>query len=298
MSRKNRNARHQATRPLKAFQLSMPIPQPFSRPTALRMLDDHCGFEFTALSSTMLETDTSYQRRIDDMRVERIVENYDPRLVNPVKVSFRDGHYYVFDGAHTLAALKQIHKFDNFMVDCLLFQGLTYEDEAYLFALQRGESKEVAMAARLKALLKSNDENAADLRRRTEEAGFQLSTSRSSAKGRISCIGKLWKIYSNSPDLYSDTLSILMEAWRGEPWSLTANIIGGLALFLLVYGEGMNRSRLLKQISGVDLATLNRLKDDNSRNKDYTYAFAFFKLYNKIGGKGALMPYGLYDYKK
>ena len=166
MSRKNRNARRQANKPLNAYQLSMPIPQPVSHPTTLRMLDDHCGFEFATLSSTMLETDTSYQRRIDDKRVERIVENFDPRLVNPVKVSFRDGHYYVFDGAHTLAALKQVHKFDNFMVDCMLFQGLTYEDEAYLFALQRGESKEVAMAARLKALLKSNDESAADLRRR------------------------------------------------------------------------------------------------------------------------------------
>ena len=297
MSRKNRNARRQANKPLNAYQLSMPIPQPVSHPTTLRMLDDHCGFEFATLSSTMLETDTSYQRRIDDKRVERIVENFDSRLVNPVKVSFRDGHYYVFDGAHTLAALKQVHKFDNFMVDCMLFQGLNYEDEAYLFALQRGESKEVAMAARLKALLKSNDESAADLRRRTEEAGFQLMTSRSSAKGRISCIGKLWKIYNNSPELYSDTLSILREAWRGEPWSLTANIIGGVAMFVQVYAGEMNRGRLLKQLSGVDLATLNRLKDDNSKNKDYTYAFAIFKLYNKIGGKGALMPYGLYDFK-
>lgn len=295
MSRKNRNARRQASKPLNAYQMVMPIPE--AKPTTLRMLDDHCGFEFATLSSKMLETDTSYQRKIDEKRVQKIMDNFDPRVVNPVKVSFRDGHYYVFDGAHTLAALKEVHKFDNFMVDCMLFHGLTYEDEAYLFALQRGESKEVAMAARLKALLKSNDPKATDILNRTDAAGFKLMTSRSSAKGKISCVGKLWKIYNTSPDLYSETLSILMEAWRGEPWSLTANIVGGLAMFVQVYGKEMSRPRLVKQISGADLAALNRLKDDNSKNKDYTYAYALFKLYNKIGGKGSLMPYGLYDYK-
>ena len=46
-----------------------------------------------------------------------------------------------------------------------------------------------------------------------------------------------------------------------------------------------------------DLSGLNKLKDDNSKNKDYTYAYGIFKLYNKHGGKGALVPYGLYEFK-
>ena len=294
MSRKNRNARRNH---FSATQLSMNLTPTEKAVNEVHVLDDKCSCEFTRLPSTVLESDTSYQRPIDMKRVQRIVDNFDARLVNPVKVSFRDGHYYVFDGAHTLASLKEVNKFDNFPVQCMLFHGLTYEDEAYLFALQRGESKEVATAARMKALLKSNDEKACDLRRRTEAAGFQLTTSRSSARGKLSCVAKLWKIYNTSPELYSETLSLLMEAWRGEPWSLSANIVGGMAMFIQVYGTEMSRDRLIKQISGADLTALNRLKDDNSKNKDYTYAYAIFKLYNKIGGKGRLMPYGLYEYK-
>ena len=300
MSRKNRNARRQANKPLNAnaIQLSMPISKPIKQPTSLRMLDDHCGFEFTAISSKMLESDTSYQRRIDDNRVKRIVENFDSRLVNPVKVSFRDGRYFVFDGAHTLAALKEVNKFDNFMVDCMLFHGLTYEDEAYLFALQRGESKEVATAARLKALLLSNDERACDFRSRTEATGFKLAANgHTAANGTIGCIAKLWKVYETDPDLLSASLEMLMAAWRGEVWSLGANIIGGMALFIRAYKEDLNTARFLKCVGGADLNDLNRYKDATAKNKDYSYAFAMLRLYNKPGGKGALPPYALYDYK-
>ena len=114
MSRKNRNARRQANKPLNphAVQIAMDtFPAADKNSAAVRMLDEKCGYEFTRLPSIMLESDTSYQRPIDLKRVQRIVENFDARLVNPLKVSGRDGHYYVFDGAHTLAALKEIKKF-------------------------------------------------------------------------------------------------------------------------------------------------------------------------------------------
>ena len=302
MSRKNRNARRQSNKPLntQGIQLSLDniSPKHVENNSVVRMLDETCSYEFTRLPSTMLESDTSYQRAIDLKRVERIVENFDARLVNPLKVSSRDGHYYVFDGAHTLAALKEVNKFDNFMVDCLLFHGLSYEDEAYLFALQRGESKEVATAARLKALLLSNDERACDFRTRTEATGFRLSPSgRTAAKCTLGCVAKLWKIYETDADLYSETLSLLMAAWHGETWSLNANIVGGMAMFIKAYRDEMNQARFLKSVGGTDLTDLNKYKDATAKNKDYTFAFAMFRLYNKAGGKGALTPYALYDYK-
>lgn len=179
----------------------------------------------------------------------------------------------------------------------MLFHGLAYEDEAYLFALQRGESKEVAAAARLKALMLSNDARACDLRRRTEEAGFMVSAGHSPANGKLTCAAKLWKIYETSPELYSETLSLLMSAWHGEAWSLGANIIGGMALFIRVYGTELNHARLLKQLCGADIAALNKLRDDNSKNKDYSYAYALLRLYNKNGGKASLASYCLYEYK-
>ncbi len=297
MSRKNRNARHQSARPLniRGIQMSMPGTNPGPQ-KKLHMVDEKCGYEFTRLSSIALESDVSYQRPIDAKRVARIVENFDARLVNPLKVSNRDGHFYVFDGAHTLAALKEVSKFENFMVPCMVFHGLTYEDEAYLFALQRGESKEVATAMRIRALILSGDPKAADFCQRTEEAGFKLSSSHSSANSTFACIEKLWRIYETDPQLYSDTLRLLMDSWHGEKWSLAANIIGGMSVFLRAYGKEYNPDRFLKKVGTADLAALNKNKADDPR-KDYCYAYAMYKLYNKGGGKGSLEPYALYEYK-
>ena len=80
-------------------------------------MDETCSYEFTRLPSTMLESDTTTSA-IDLKRVGRIVK-FRCRLVNPLKVS--SGTYYVFDGAH--AGRAEVNKFDNFMVDCMLFHG-------------------------------------------------------------------------------------------------------------------------------------------------------------------------------
>ena len=297
MSRKNRNARRQSAHPLNTQKIQRNLSNTETqRKNALHMVDEKCGYEFTCLSSMALESDVSYQRPIDAKRVDRIVENFDARLVNPLKVSNRDGHFYVFDGAHTLAALKEVSKFDNFMVPCMLFHGLTYEDEAHLFALQRGESKEVATAARIRALILSGDPKAADFSQRTEEAGFRLSASHSSANCAFACVDKLWRVYETDPQLYSDTLRLLMDCWHGEKWSLAANIVGGMSVFLRAFGKEYTTERFLKKVGGSDLAVLNKNKADDSR-KDYCYAYAMFKLYNKGGGKGTLEPYALYEYR-
>ena len=48
----------------------------------------------------------AYQRNIDQKRISYIVSNFDPHKIGVIKVSFRDGKYYVYDGQHRIAALK------------------------------------------------------------------------------------------------------------------------------------------------------------------------------------------------
>ncbi len=47
-----------------------------------------------------------YQREIKNERVKRIVKDFDERIANEPKVSYRDGKYFVFDGQHTIDARK------------------------------------------------------------------------------------------------------------------------------------------------------------------------------------------------
>ena len=175
-----------------------------AKTSAVRMCDEVCGYEYRSLMSTVLETDTSYQRPIDTLRVARIAENFDPRVVNTLKVSNRDGHFYVFDGAHTLMALKRVHGDDPFLVDCKVFFGLSYEDEAYLFALQTGESKDVAFGIRLRAMLACKSPMAEEFRAHTENVGLALLDKPGSAmKNTIAALAKAFKLYQDlGPEEY------------------------------------------------------------------------------------------------
>ena len=57
------------------------------------------------LNNAQLQINPRIQRKLSTMRVEKIKENYSPLIANPIKVSFRDGKFYIFDGMHSRTAL-------------------------------------------------------------------------------------------------------------------------------------------------------------------------------------------------
>ena len=307
MSRKNRNGAHRSYSPKtydgdfltptpieRAIQEANKTPEPQSVSVSGRVAcDDKCSYEYKRMPSAWLETESSYQRKIDAARVERIVENFDPRLANEVKVSFRDGRFYVFDGAHTLSALKRIHADESFMVDCKVYYGLSYEDEAYLFALQSGESKAVAFNTRLKALMISNSPEAIDFRTHTRNAGFELSESSGSAtKYTIAAIAKAYRLYKDmGAEQYEMLLQLIARTWGGAAWSVTGYLLGGVAVLLLEYGDELNRDRFVKRLGSV---CYEEIRDEARRqmrsSSDVAHALALLKFFNRSGGRGTVDP--------
>ena len=114
------------------------------------------------LNNAMLQVSPDIQRKLSPMRVSEIERNYSPMVANPIKVSFRDGKYYIFDGMHTRAAMCGMNGTDNFPIFCRVFYGLTKEDEARLFAIQFGVSEAVPMGYRLRALAVAKDPQVLD----------------------------------------------------------------------------------------------------------------------------------------
>ena len=280
MSKKKRNA-------LRA-EVALPVTA-----GAMRMCDKGCGYEYRLLTSTALETDTSYQRRIDAELVDKIVANFDPRVANTLKVSYRDGRFFVFDGAHTLLAHKRVHGDAPFMVDCKVYFGLTYEDEAYLFALQTGVSKDVAFGVRLRAMLISKSAEAEDFRTHTANAGLTLvDGSGSASRNTIAALAKAYKLYTDrGAEEYERILRLIVETWDGAAWSLTSYVMGGVGAFLREYGETVIRDRFVKRLRG---ASYDDLRDEARRQQrsssDIAHALAIVKAYNRSGGRGSLDP--------
>ena len=290
MSRKNRNARR--NRNYKPLNVAVQ-PRPVQVPEA-RHYDcgENCDYQYTRLPASWLETDTSYQRAINEKAAAKIVENFDPRLVNALKVSHRDGRFFVFDGAHTLTALKRIHDGQDFEVDCKVFRGLTYEDEAYLFALQTGDSKAVAFNARVRALLISNNEKAVAFRESTERAGLALSTKNVASQNTIAALAKAYKLYTKyGAERYEAILTLIRETWGGAAWSLSSFVLGGVAELFDTYGNAFHPSRFTRKLSGIGYDKVHGESINYMRgSSDLAHAHVMVKYYNQGGGNGCLNP--------
>ena len=93
-----------------------------------------------AINSAFLEIPAEYQRRLQMSKVKRMVAEFNGVIVNPPKVSYRDGRYIVIDGQHTIVGLKTLNGGKDLSIVCRVYTGLTKEEEALVFAEQTGAS--------------------------------------------------------------------------------------------------------------------------------------------------------------
>lgn len=95
------------------------------------------NYEYKQVNSAFIVIDEDYQRELDQNRVKRIVAKFNPDLVNPIKVSYRNGKYYVFDGQHTLAALKMRNGGSSDSMRTEILGGLALFCETYMGRYKR-----------------------------------------------------------------------------------------------------------------------------------------------------------------
>lgn len=246
------------------------------------------------LPSSLLVTDPRYQRPLEMSRVKRIVDKFDPALVNVLKVSHRNGKFYVFDGSHTLGALKIIHEGESsFLVECKVYENLTFEEEARLFAEQAGESRDVDFMYRLRALAAGKDPDTLEFIQHTENTGFKLAIS-SNSEGSILALKKAKKIYDDyGAEVYEDTLRLIRETWEGDQKYLQANILGGVAVFLATFGKEYLPERFVKKLKSVaadDIRVEAKRRKHSRQTLDGSFAQEIANTYNIGGGKGRLKP--------
>lgn len=87
-----------------------------------------------AMSTSQLTSGLPYQRPIKPQDVKRIIREWNPRKLTPVIVSFRDGKFNVVDGQHHIEAMRQMAGGKDVIVPCIIYTGMTYEDEAAMYA--------------------------------------------------------------------------------------------------------------------------------------------------------------------
>lgn len=243
------------------------------------------------LDSASLERDFSYQRPVRMERVNKILAEFDPLLVNTLKVSLRDGHYYVFDGSHTLEVLKIVNAKEHFPVECKLYKGLTYEKEAELFAAQDDGSTRVGVPYKIRALAAAGNEEVNSFLEATRSCGFEINPGEKiNKRGNILAVSKAYSIFQSlGEDDYKRVLTLVNSAWHGECWSVSQNMLSGMALLIKIFGNKVTLDRYSKKLGGVSHTEVQR-EASKVQNVPvaYQYAFALARIYNRGGAKGTL----------
>ena len=227
--------------------------------------------------------DPAYQRPLDPTRVKKIASKFNPCLVNEVKVSSRDGKFYIFDGQHTTAVLK-LRNGGDLDITCKVFYGLSQKDEANLFAQQNGDlARAVESNAKMKALYTAGDVDIVDLKELVEGSGFIFDFSKSKTNNRICCCSQMYKIFRKVSGYdFHTILRIIKEAWDGEKESLRKEIIGGVSIIYITHKSSININRLINVLQKESPnAILRAGKEFTTSNSDIKYARAILRIYNK-----------------
>lgn len=215
-------------------------------------MKDNYRYSFMELNTRELVIDPAYQRPLDNTKIQNIINKFNPELVNIIKVSRRDGRYYVFDGQHTRAALIQKNGGNHRNVMCKVYEGLTQLDEMELFIAQNGASSPVSTADKFRARYNFGDEEITDMVRCCELAGVTCDFGKVRAHNKVVCYSTLNKYYKMlDRNLFIDMLAIIRSTWGGDKDSFSGEIVSGVGEFLHVYGDKIDRKRLVKKLSEV-----------------------------------------------
>jgi hypothetical protein len=203
-------------------------------------------YKLMEINSRDLEIPDEYQRRLNTDRVARIVAGFDERIANEPKVSYRNGRYYVFDGQHTVSARKRMNGNVDLPILCKVYYGMSETEEALLFAMQTGDSAALTPSAKLRANLHGEDKASSEFYEATEDTGLHVGFERGGGVGRIICINTAFAEFKRvGAEIYKEALTILLEAWDGDPDSLRAEIIQGIVHFVELYHGEYDINRLI-----------------------------------------------------
>ena len=244
------------------------------------------AFVLRKINTADIISNAGYQRPVDVREVRKIVAKWNDNLVNPPKVSYRNGKFYVFDGQHTIQALKLKNDGKDVDVLCRVYTGLTYEDEARLFAEQNGISKRVTVYQKSKALYEAKDEDVMAVSDLIMAYGYPNPTLPSGSKtpSFFRPFPTALKIYMkygrNRLDMI---LRIITESWGAKNKDgCRAGIVSGLNLLLNTYmSHELDVRELIRCLSRVSpMKICADAKADTLHKGAVNYAIQMALIYN------------------
>ena len=204
-----------------------------------------------------LVSNQEYQRNLSQAHIARAASNFDLYQINPVKVSRREGINYVFNGQHTIEIVALVSGYRETPVWCMIYDDLSYEHEADIFANQQKYVKALSPYEVFVANLEAGNDQQLIIRDLVESYGLKVGHTRST--GEICAVSTLESIFAKyGYHVLDHVLRLCIATWEGEANSFSANILNAIAKLIVVYGDNLNDDTFKEKLSALSIKQLIR----------------------------------------
>lgn len=210
-------------------------------------------YETKMLNTKDIVIDELGQRDVERRKAQfgKIMQQFDPNLVQDIEVAFIDGKYYCFDGQMTRKVLIARNRGKDLCVRCKVYNGMTKMDAANMFIKQRGIVSNVDATDKIRVMANYGDKDAVNFIRVTEANGLNISWTKAKSKSAVVAVSTLFNEFKqfNDLDAYGQFIRVIRNAWNGDPDGSAAPILKGLALFMRTYKGKFKEETLIGKLS-------------------------------------------------
>jgi ParB-like nuclease domain len=184
------------------------------------------------------------QRDLNAARVAKLAASFDPEQMGAPTVSHRGGWYYLIDGQHRVAALKQwLTDWEGQQLQCWCYEGLSETAEAELF-LTLNDTLPVAAFSKFKVSVQAGRGAEADVDRIVRALGLRIAR----GSGGIRAVATLRRVYARGgAAVLSRALRIIRDAY-GEA-GLDGPVIDGISLLCQRYDGDLSEQRAVERLA-------------------------------------------------
>lgn len=172
------------------------------------------------------------QRAIKVGHVRQIARDFDPDMLDPLKISRREGVDYVLDGQHRLRAIIDELGWGEQNVPCLVYVGLTDKQETSIFHAQGpGVRRQLSAIHDFHVVYQGGDPEARRIVATVERAGLHMDWTHGRGAHSVRAVGALKRIAAQyGHDWLHEVLVLLRDVLGPEARAYSNDIIrGGLA---------------------------------------------------------------------
>jgi len=239
---------------------------------------------------TQMRVNPLAQRDLNQARVAKLASVFDLEKMDVPTVNHRGDWYYLIDGQHRIAALKQwLSSWQDQQVQCWTYEGLSEAEEAEKF-LALNDALPVRAFAKFKVSVQAGRDTEADVDRIVRALGLRIAR----GSGGISAVATLRRVYaSGGPAVLSRALRIIRDAY-GEA-GLDGPVIEGIGLLCQRYDGDLSERRAVERLSaahgGVSglISRAGQLRQSTGSAPAQCVAAAAVELINR-GSGGSKLP--------